>query len=268
MDEKRSVLAISLALLAVLAAAVAVYFLFFRPAPPENLKSPTPPAKGEADRVKPATDVPLLPATALGDSDALIRTLAKEVSADPRLDAWLQTRDIIRKFVAAVDAVAEGRSPQKQVDFFVPQGKFQVMKKRGREFVDPISYERYNPAAEVFVSFNARDCVRFYRGLKKLIQEAYGELGYPDRDFDQTLRRAVLELMATPVVEGDVRMEKGVKTYLFADPQLEGLSDAQKHFLRLGPQNVAAVEIKLREIALALGIPAEDLPPQRTINAR
>ena len=260
MDEKRSVLAISLILLAVLAAAVAVYFLFFSPAPAENAKSPTPPAKGEADRIKPAPDVALLPVTSLGDSDALIRTLAKEVSADPRLDTWLQTRDIIRKFVAAVDAVADGRSPRKQMDFIVPQGEFQVVKKGGRQFIDPISYERYSPAAEVFVSFNARDCVRFYRGLKKLIQQAYAELGYPDRDFDQTLRRAVLELLATPVVEGDVQVEKGVKTYLFADPKLEGLSDAQKHFLRLGPQNVAAVEIKLREIALALGIPAEDLP--------
>jgi hypothetical protein len=182
------------------------------------------------------------------------------LSADPRLDSWLQTKDIIRKFAAAVDAMAEGRSPKKMIDFFVPQGNFQVLKKGAREFIDPISYERYNPATEVFISFNSRDCVRFYRGLKKLIQEAYRELGYPDRDFDLTLRRALLELLETPVVEGDIRVEKRVKTYRFADPKLEGLSEAQKHFLRLGPQNVAAVQIKLREMALALGIPAEDLP--------
>jgi hypothetical protein len=65
----------------------------------------------------------------LSDSDALIRTLTKELSADPRLDSWMQTKDIIRKFVAAVDAIAEGRSPLKQIDFFAPQGKFQVLKK-------------------------------------------------------------------------------------------------------------------------------------------
>ena len=260
MDEKRSVLAISLILLAVIAAALGVYFLFFRSGPPENLKGVTAPGKPESGRAETAQATPVFPPTPLNDSDALIRTLTKELSADPRLDSWLQTKDIIRKFAAAVDAIAEGRSPQKQIDFFVPQGKFQALKKRGREFIDPISYERYNPAAEVFISFNARDCVRFYRGLKKLIQEAYRELGYPDRDFDLTLRRALLELLETPVVEGDILVEKRVKTYLFADPKLEGLSEAQKHFLRLGPQNVAAVQIKLREMALALGVPAEDLP--------
>ncbi|HEX9903072.1 MAG TPA: DUF3014 domain-containing protein [Acidobacteriota bacterium] len=268
MDEKRSVLAISLILLAVLAAAVGVYFMFFRTEPAENLKGVSAPTKAEAGRAKSAQAIPIFPPTPLKDSDVLIRTLTKELSADPRLDSWLQTKDIIRKFAAAVDAIAEGRSPQKQIDFFVPQGKFQVLKKRGREFIDPISYERYNPAAEVFISFNARDCVRFYRGLKKLIQEAYRELGYPDRDFDQTLRRALLELLETPVVEGDILVEKGVKTYVLADPKLEGLSEAQKHFLRLGPQNVAAVQIKLREMALALGLPVEDLPTPRTVVGR
>jgi len=268
MNEKRSVLAISLGLVAVLAAALGVYLLFFRLRPAEDLRAPAPQAKVQAPQAKAGPDVPLFPATPLNDSDALIRTLSKEVSADPRLDSWLQTKNIVRKFVAAVDAMAEGRSPQKHVDFFIPQGKFQVLKKRGQEFIDPASYERYNPAAEVFISFNTRDCIRFYRGLKNLIQEAYRELGYPDRDFDQTLRRAMVELLETPVVEGDIRVEKRVKTYVFADPKLEGLSEAQKHFLRLGPQNVAAVEIKLREMALALGLPAEDLPAQRTIVAR
>ncbi|MGB9005412.1 MAG: DUF3014 domain-containing protein [Candidatus Aminicenantales bacterium] len=260
MDEKRSILAISLALLAVIALAVGVYLLFFRVKPVEDLKSGTTPAKAGTVGTETAGAIPVFPPTPLNDSDDLIRKLTKELSSDPRLDSWLQTKDIIRKFAAAVDAIAEGRSPEKQIDFFVPQGKFQVLKKGGREIINPVSYERYNPAAEAFVSFNARDCVRFYRGLKNLIQEAYRELGYPDRDFDLTLRRALIELLETPVVEGDILVERKVKTYVFADPKLEGLSEAQKHFLRLGPLNVSAIQLKLREMALALGVPAEDLP--------
>jgi hypothetical protein len=48
--------------------------------------------------------------------------------------------------------------------------------------------------------------------------------------------------------------------YAFADPKLEGLSRAQKQLLRMGPQNVRAIQGKLREIAGVLGIPDSRLP--------
>ena len=121
---------------------------------------------------------------------------------------------------------------------------------------------------EVFVSFDPKETVGYFRGLKQLFQDAYKELGYPNKDFDQTLKKALVELLETPVVEGDIRLEKKVKTYAFADPKLEGLSAAQKHFLRLGPGNVGAVQIKLREMALAMGVPADQIPRPRAYSTR
>lgn len=50
----------------------------------------------------------------------------------------------------------------------------------------------------------------------------------------------------------------------FADPDLEALPAAQKQLLRMGPRNVRIIQSSLREIALALGIPAERLPAPRT----
>ncbi|OGD09915.1 MAG: hypothetical protein A2Y86_00300 [Candidatus Aminicenantes bacterium RBG_13_62_12] len=268
MDEKKKVLALGLTILLVLAAVAGIYLLFFRPggeALPPVKKTRAEQAAGEESR---EADIPAFPGVSLDTSDDLIRRLARELTSHPRIDAWLPSTDIIRRIAAAVDAVAEGRSPAKQIDFFTPRETFKVQAGKGREFLDPASYERYSPAAEVFISCNARDCARFYKGLKPLFQDAYRELGYPDRDFDRTLKQALLELLAVPVVEGEVRLEKKVKTYMFADPALESLSEAQKHFLRMGPESVAAVQIKLRELALALGIPEESLPPQRTITAR
>jgi hypothetical protein len=48
--------------------------------------------------------------------------------------------------------------------------------------------------------------------------------------------------------------------YAFADPRDEGLTPAQKQLLRMGPGNARIVQAKLREIALALGIPPQRLP--------
>jgi hypothetical protein len=48
--------------------------------------------------------------------------------------------------------------------------------------------------------------------------------------------------------------------YNFNDPRLERLTQAQKQLLRMGARNVGIVQRRLREIALALGIPAARLP--------
>jgi hypothetical protein len=44
--------------------------------------------------------------------------------------------------------------------------------------------------------------------------------------------------------------------YSYAKPALENLSPAQKQLLRMGPDNVKRVQIKLRELRDALGDPA------------
>ena len=56
---------------------------------------------------------------------------------------------------------------------------------------------------------------------------------------------------------------QGVTTYQMVDENLEDLDDAQKDLLRMGPQNIRKVQNKLREMALALGVPENQLPKAR-----
>jgi hypothetical protein len=53
--------------------------------------------------------------------------------------------------------------------------------------------------------------------------------------------------------------------YEFADPDLEELSTGQKLMLRIGPENAAAVKVKLREIRrlVATSKAASDSPAHR-----
>ena len=69
-----------------------------------------------------------------------------------------------------------------------------------------------------------------------------------------------IELLKTPVVDGDVALASKSVAYEFADPRLQSLSSAQRQFLRMGPRNVRLIQAKLREIAPLVGIPAESLP--------
>jgi hypothetical protein len=267
MDEKRKVAVLAGVILVAIGILIGAYILFLSGGK-KSAPIPKPPESVAAKETMGAENIPVFPVTSLDGSDELIRKLAKELSSHASLDAWLQTKDLIRKFTAAVDNIASGESPVKQIDFFKPGGPFTVYKVGPKEYIDPKSYDRYNLPTSVFVSFDPVESVRFYKGLKPLFQDAYKELGYPDRDFDQTLKKAVLELLETPVVDGDIRVKIKVKTYALADPHLEDLSDAQKSFLRMGPANVEAIQIKLREMARALGIPAERIPPPRVYTAK
>ena len=185
----------------------------------------------------------------LPTSDVAVRELVDGVSSHPQLTKWLVNEDLVRRFVASVDSIAEGRSPRQQLEFMQPTTPFRVLDKRGRLYMNPASYHRYDLAAEVFESLDTAGTVALYRELRPLIADAYREISQPASEFEDRLLQAIDHLLAVEIPEGDVEVEeRTVATFAFADESLESLSDAQRHLLRMGPQNARRVQSKLREI--------------------
>ena len=248
----------------VLAIGTALYYFLTSSRKGEKAaKMPEPQPASVAEKAVPPAGqaaAPQFPLVELDKSDDLVRQLAKEISTHPRIPVWLMSDHLIRRFVASVDNIANGLSPRPHINFFIPEDDFKIVKKGNLFYADPDGYSRYNPVVDVIISLDIEQCIYVFRSLKPLFQEAYRDLGYPDQDFQETFFKAVVELLKAPIVEGDVRLERTVVSYVMADPKLEDLSDAQKHLLRMGPENVGAVQTKLREIALALGIQEYRLP--------
>ncbi len=267
--ESRKVVQTGLGILLILVvAAVLFYLLIYKKSGEKKVESAeTPPVVVEEPPLAEEKQAPSLLPVGLDQSDDLVRQLAKELSSHPKIELWLKSKDLIRRLTAAVDNVANGLSPRAHIDFFTPPGDFRVIERGGFFYADPKGYSRYDAAVDVFVSLDSKKSAQLFRSLKPLFQEAYRDLGYPNQDFEDTLFRAIDELLRTPLVEGDIRLEKAVLNYIMVDPVLEGLSDAQKHLLRMGPENVGAVQAKLREIATALGISDSRLPRQRVHRA-
>ena len=139
------------------------------------------------------------------------------------------------------------------MEFMELKGNFQVSKEDGREFINPKSYQRYDPITGIIVSLDTRGFVKLYKQLKLPIQQAYRELGYPQGDFNATFKKAILSLLDTPVVDNKIYVHKGVLTYIMDDPALQDLTPAQKQLIRMGPDNERAIQAKLRDMAQALG---------------
>ena len=188
----------------------------------------------------------------LHDSDDWLRRVVAALSTHPDLTRWLVSDNLARRFTAAVDNVARGESPRPHLGFLGPAEAFTVVERGGAVYPDPRSYARYGRVAEVIDSVDARGAAELYRQLEPLLQEGYADLGYPGRDFDDVLSRAIEHLLATPLAAAEMRLEAGVESYTFRDPRVEGLSPAQKHLLRTGPDNAAVILDKLREIARQL----------------
>ncbi|HET7696275.1 MAG TPA: DUF3014 domain-containing protein [Vicinamibacterales bacterium] len=241
------------------ATAAALYLVAGRtrrdaPAPAARQASPgtlVRPLGGEAAPI----DVP-----PLDRSDPVVRELVKQITSHPRIAAWLATDGLIRTMTVAIENVASGATPASRFPALRPASGFEIIARGPDVQISPRSYQRYDYLADVAASIDAAGASRVYATLKPRFDEAYHELGYPDTPFDRTLERAIVSLLRTPIVDGAARMEPRGIGYGFADPSLEGLSGAQKQLLRTGPRNVRIIQTSLRDIALALGIPAERLP--------
>ena len=86
--------------------------------------------------------------------------------------------------------------------------------------------------------------VRFY----PLFPQAYRELGYPKKHFNDRLMQAIDDLLAAPAMTQPIELVRPKVLYECEDPALQDLSAGQKMMIRIGPENAALVKAKLREI--------------------
>lgn len=252
--------------LLVFAVGLAMYFALGREtsAPVSDVAAAPPVADPAQPGVTPlGADAEPVDVPPLDESDPLVRQLVGKLSSHPRLAAWLATDGLIRNFTVVVSNIAEGRTPAIHLKRLQPSGSFRVVEQNDDLLIDSRSYERYDLIGDAAESIDSAGAARLYATLKPRIEEAHRDLGYPDASFDQTIERAILSLLNTPVVDGPIDVEPRGIVYGYADPKLESLTPAQKQLLRMGPRSVRAIQAKLREIALALGIPAERLPAPR-----
>jgi hypothetical protein len=231
----------------------AIAYWFFRPAP----QAPEMPAPVEAaaptteDVVPPPSAAVALPP--LTESDSFVAGLVRGLSSRPELARWLATKDLVRNFAVVVDNVAEGVSPAKHLPEFAPKQTFRASGSGGALVIDPRSFARYDGLADAVASLDTAGAVKAYRTMRPLFDDAYRELGHPDGNFDVALQRAISNLLATPDLPADARLESRVQSYHYADPSLEGLQPAEKLLLRMGPRNERIIKDKLREILHELG---------------
>lgn len=257
------------AAVATLALAAAVYFLYIRddspalpPARPKPVSAAPMDAVPQVQNPLPegpmdATAPPLPP---LGQSDPGVRQELGTVFGNRAVDELVVPQGVIRRFVISVDGLARKKLPVQSRPVASTSGSFRVTETGEDITLDPQNYDRYKPVVALIRDTDTARLASLYRRYYPLMQEAYADIDREGAYFNDRMVAVLDLLLATPDVQGPIRLTQPRVFYEFADPELEALSAGQKTLIRMGPENAAVVKAKLREVRQHI---AAQQPPPR-----
>jgi hypothetical protein len=173
--------------------------------------------------------------------------------------SMFQTQDFARRFVATVDNLGRSHAPVAVWPANPTAGRVAVEKKDGGEVIGADNGLRYTPFVLLVEAVDLPKAVATYARLYPLFQQAYEDIGFPGRYFNDRLVAVIDQLLATPElneplkvrlpqINGPLQLERPWVLYEFEDPALQSLSAGQKILLRMGPVNEQRMKSKLVEI--------------------
>ncbi len=257
-----------LAIAAVLTVAAAVFYYEQSPQPPQTATSPPPePAALPPETAQPEVHYPVPaieapeqapPLPALRESDEALRNAMEKSFGKAAVEAFLVPTEIIRHVVATIDSLDRGPVPLHFRPMKHVPGRLMVNAEDDKITLSPDNTKRYEPYISALRAIDAKTFSDLYLQYYPLFQNAYEDLGYPGRYFNDRLIQIIDHLLATPDISEPIELIWPTVLYQFADPELEKRSWGQKTLIRIGPANAAAVKAKLREIRVSIAIQADD----------
>ena len=246
-----------------IAAGGAGYYLWQRQASPEVASTATAPSPAQQPAPQAASgssvEHPIdgagaagTPLPALAESDGAMREALSGLFGASTFDALFRPQELVRNIVATVDNLPRKNVALRLIPVKPVPGPFRVGGRDGELAISADNAARYAPYVKAMDAVDSAKLVAVYVRLYPLFQQAYADLGYPSRYFNDRVFEVIDHLLATPDAPGTVALTQPKVLYEYADPALADLSAGQKILLRMGPENEAKVKAKLRELKRAL----------------
>jgi hypothetical protein len=263
---------IVIVVLALIAVAAAFYFLRDEaPVASQTLTTPIAVAPQAAVEAVPTEVAPVVeyeppqpviqvePLPVLNESDTSVLAALQQLRGEGLLQL-LVPQEVLRKFVLAVNNIAEGKVIHEYRPVISPPPPFNtetfsVMIEGtavDQERVSPNNFQRYEPYVTTLALIDSDAAVAVYRRFYPLLEEAFRELGLKKPNFHSVMIAAIDNLLAAPDAQGDLMLVHPKVFYQFADPALETLPQTHKLMLRMGPENARSIKTSLRQLRARL----------------
>lgn len=186
----------------------------------------------------------------LSSDDSVRQALFK---FSPGLAQWLTTDQLIRKYVLIINDFAQGLRINKHISFLRLEEPFSVEQDKNGPFIAAKSFQRYDKLAQAIQVINMKGLAVFFYKFRPLMLQVFAEFSYPpDITLESIVKKAAAEVLAAPVIEGQIPLVRPAVHYKFADAKLEALSPVQKQLIRMGPANTRIIQTKCREFLVEL----------------
>ena len=187
----------------------------------------------------------------LDNSDALLREELVGISSG--LAGWLNTDQLIRKYVVIANDFSQGLRVEKHLRFLKPDQPFAVDQDNGKLFIAAKSYQRYDRPVAAINALDIPATLAVYKKFRPLVLQVFREFSYPNEYSPEDIFiKAAAVILAAPVIDGQIALVTHSEYYKFADQPLEALNPIQKQMLRMGPENTRIIQNKLRSLVEAL----------------
>jgi hypothetical protein len=223
----------------------------------ETASAPAPAASAPVEQ-HPISDVQVHPAhastaplPALDHSDGMVRDALTTLSGK-QLDALLSGKALIPRIVATINALPDAKLSPQMVPVHSPRGAFAVTQNKGGTIMATANAHRYDRYVEPFLAVDNNALVTWYVRNYPLFEEAWKQLGIPQKHFNDRLITVIDLLLATPTPDKPPQLVAENGNYVFANPQLERLSAGQKIMLRLDAKQENQVKAKLTALRAML----------------
>lgn len=198
--------------------------------------------------IEPAPVATATPLPQLDQSDSYLFDAMANLIGDKTLEKLLHTKRIIHNIVATIDNLPRRQVSANVLPIAQPAGKFLVTGKQDALTISPDNAARYSPYVRLAEVVDSKKLVELYVRLYPLFQQAYAELGYPKKYFNDRLLEVLDDLLAAPNIKEPIQLVQPSVRYKFADPDIEALSIGQRVLVRVGNSNEARIKAKLLEI--------------------
>lgn len=216
---------------------------------------------GPQNLIDPLAPADAAPLPALAESDVAVAQALTELLGQSSVGSFLQLDGFVRRVVATVDNLPRAQAPARMWPVQMAPRRFAVEGvpgMQGQLAIADGNAGRYGAFVAFAEAIPIDQAVAVYARLYPLFQQAYEELGYPGKYFNDRLVAVLDHLLKTPEptgpllvqlteVKGEVTSTRPWVRYEFVDPELQALSSGQKMLVRMGPDNEKRLKARLAE---------------------
>lgn len=178
------------------------------------------------------------------DTEALDRTLSEWLGRETALK-FLAMPGIAHYIVATVDNLPRSHAAPRVWPLHPVGGRMTTAEASDQMLIAPANSSRYDALVAFVTGIDPAQAAGIYRKIYPVLQQAYENLGYPGKHFNDRLVAVIDHLLQTPEVQepmairlvqvqGEVAPQQPWLRYEYADAKLQALSAGQKLLLRMG----------------------------------